>query len=801
MFFFSYKETKDTFLSYCDKTVMSNNAQAAFVVDGDEVEYFTKTLRDDNKFRNFKKHLDGLAQNIGIKYFYILFDNGDPENYTYIYSNDMDEEGYTIGKTESKKEYEGAAEVLKTGKSFEHSEPYHGSYGDLYYAYAPIFNSEGKVVAFLGTDIDFVPFQKHIDDFRNRVILSLIFATVFFGLVFFYSIRKVLIRPMKSITENAVSLSEGNLELQFSSDIFNQDNEISKLGNAFKYLSESIKVVTGDIESIMKSVRRGYMERRVQTNDYQGEFEKIISGVNDTMDIVCSHLDSIPEGIAFVSVSDFKTRYSNAWMRSFLDIHGLLECEENITKGITGAIEDEDVKKGIAEFFERKQQDSSILISQPKETYEIKLRTKGGNEERFYSMSLLDVEVYDDSKYVMIILSDITTLVHEKINADMASRAKSDFLSRMSHEIRTPMNAIMGMTKIAEASNDIENMRYCLSTIENSADHLLRIINDILDMSKIEAGKLQLANEPFSIEKMITKICNIIVDKVSEKNIKFNIDFNKEDIHPCYIADELRLSQVILNLLSNAVKFTPENGQITLRVKKIADDNKQSTLLFSISDNGIGLTDEQIKRLFNHFEQADRTTTKQYGGTGLGLAISKNLIEKMNSQILVKSSTGEGSTFAFELKLEKCNFEEIKKASSFGETKDNLNDLSNVSALLADDIKINREIVIKLLQSTQIKIDEAQNGREAVEKFESSPEKYNIIIMDIQMPEMDGLEATQAIRASSAPNAKTIPIIAMTANAFKEDIEKYLASGMNDHLAKPINKDAVIEKIKKYTES
>ena len=794
--FFGYNESKKTSVFYCNQVALMSNAKAIFIVDGDEIEHFSKTLVADDKFKSFKKRLDEFTEvmGVGVKYFYILFDNGVPGEYTYIYGNDMAEEDYTIGSTELKGEFIGADEVLKTGEKFEEAIHYKGKYGDIYYAYAPIFNSKGKVVAFLGTDIDFSPFQKQVDDYRNKVILVLIFATMFFSVVFFYLIRKILIKPMKFITDNATALSDGNLELQFPSEIFNNDNEISQLGHVFKHLSDNIKGVIRGIENIMQSVQRGYMDQRVQAGDYQGEFEKIIFRINDTIDIVCHHFDSIPERIAFIGVSSLKTRYANAAMNHFLKIHGLLDNESNIIDGIINAIEDEGVKDGITEFFRKKQQDGSSLISRPRETYEIRLRTITGSEEKFYSMSLLDIEVYGDSKYVIMILSDITTLVQERNNANLANRAKSDFLSKMSHEIRTPMNAIMGMAKIAETSSDIENIRYCISTIQTSSEHLLRVINDILDMSKIEAGKLELSNEPFNIEEMLTKICNIIFDKVKEKNIKFNLDFNSEDIQSDYTGDELRLSQVTLNLLSNAVKFTPNDGQITLSVKKTSDGEKYSTLVFSVLDTGIGMNHEQINRLFVPFEQADNTTSKNYGGTGLGLAISKHIIEKMDGQIQVNSLIGQGSTFTFEVTLEKAVLEEREKISFENE----INDFSNISMLLVDDIKVNREIVINLLKDTQIKIDEAQNGFEAVKKFENSLDKYDIIMMDIQMPEMDGYEATRLIRLSDVQNAKTVSIIAMTANVFKEDIEKCLESGMNDHLAKPLNKDAMIEKIKHY---
>ena len=400
-------------------------------------------------------------------------------------------------------------------------------------------------------------------------------------------------------------------------------------------------------------------------------------------------------------------------------------------------------------------------------------------------------------------------LIAAKEDALKNSRAKSDFLSRMSHEIRTPMNAIIGMTKIADNTNDIGKLRYCLATIGVSSAQLLGLINDILDVSKIEAGKFELDFAPFNIEKSLMKVCNLIIDSAERKGQKFDVILgNNMRVH--YLGDELRLSQVITNLLSNAVKFTPENGTITLTVEEKQRKEDGSVLRFTVADTGIGMTQEQIGRLFTSFEQADESITRKFGGTGLGLSISKSIIDKMNGTIWVDSEINKGTTFTFDIELKWAAQQsggvivngitpsDLKLLIVEGKETEDVPDFSDVTLLLAEDVDINREIFITLLENTNVKIDIAENGLIAVQKFTANPEQYNMIIMDVQMPEMDGYEATKTIRALDLPKAKSIPIIAMTANAFKEDVDKCIACGMNDHLAKPVDIKVVIGKILSY---
>jgi len=388
--------------------------------------------------------------------------------------------------------------------------------------------------------------------------------------------------------------------------------------------------------------------------------------------------------------------------------------------------------------------------------------------------------------------------------ANSASRAKSSFLSNMSHEMRTPMNAIIGMTLIGKEARDIDKKDYAFEKIEDASTHLLGVINDILDMSKIEAGKFELSTVEFNIEKLLQKVINVVNFLVDEKHQNMTVTLDPR-IPDNLNGDDQRLAQVITNLLTNAVKFTPENGSIRLDARLAGEENGLCTIDIKVKDTGIGISEEQQSRLFFSFEQAESSTSRKFGGTGLGLAISKHIVELMGGKIRLESKPGKGSTFAFTVLLKRSRKEENAENQPCADKANSGQSFRGRRILLAEDIEINREIVLALLESTGIEIDCAINGSEAVRMFGERPESYDLILMDLQMPEMDGFEATRKIRAmekemktSGMEFPKGVPIIAMTANVFKEDIEKCLEVGMNDHIGKPLDFNEVLEKLKYY---
>jgi signal transduction histidine kinase/CheY-like chemotaxis protein len=383
-------------------------------------------------------------------------------------------------------------------------------------------------------------------------------------------------------------------------------------------------------------------------------------------------------------------------------------------------------------------------------------------------------------------------LEEANIAANKANLAKTEFLSHMSHDIRTPINGIIGMLDIAEKNpDDPKRQADCLRKIRISSMHLNSLINDILDISMLESGKVEFSEEAFDMKELLENCVTITQERASERGITMKLE-DGGICHSCLLGSPLHMRQVIINIIGNAVKYNKENGSITISAWESNFADNTATIQFRITDTGIGMTEEFQRRLFEPFTQEKQDARTQYTGSGLGMAITKELIEQMKGTITVESTPGAGTTFSFMLPFRLAEEGSCARKSEKEMPKEKAS-IAGLTLLLVEDNALNREIAEYILKESGAAVVNAANGKEAVDLFAASHvNEYDCILMDIMMPVMDGLEATRRIRALGRPDAKTVPIIAMTANAYAEDVRKSKEAGMDEHLAKPLDNEKMI---------
>jgi len=416
-----------------------------------------------------------------------------------------------------------------------------------------------------------------------------------------------------------------------------------------------------------------------------------------------------------------------------------------------------------------------------------------GNKPDFYTPAdVRELQLIGDGLWKSVSLRrTMIKLEAARDAAEAASRAKSTFLANMSHELRTPMNGIMGMVDLVLRHTTDAKQQAQLHSAKHASQHLLAVINDILDISKIEAERLMLEQVEFKLGEVLENLISLIGQKLSDKGLKLFIDLPAGLPGMTLSGDPTRLGQILLNLAGNALKFTA-TGSITLRAKLLEDQPTAVLLRIDVVDTGIGISVDDQKRLFTAFEQADGSMTRKYGGTGLGLAISKRLAHMMGGEIGVESQPGSGSTFWFTARLGKVAASAVSPAPTFsGQSADErlLDEYAGTRVLLAEDEPINQEVSRGLLEDAGLLVDLAEDGQQALALARQN--RYALILMDMQMPVMNGVAATQAIRADSLN--QTTPILAMTANAFDEDRQVCLDAGMNDHIGKPVDPAVLYE--------
>ena len=794
----------------------------------------------------------------------------------------------------------------------------------LFVSYAPIRGTRWSLCVQVPT--------RTFDATRDQAILTGILVTVFllalFVFLFQTFMEKYLTTPLRVITRNARSLAHGTFETDSSDRLTERGDEIGQLASAFAAMSGTIQGVIGLIGNLNQAVRHGRLTRRADASAFEGDYNRIVEGNNAALDVFCRHLDAIPVALALFD-QDRNLLYHNAAMRAILSWQELSPDSEGLLDVLTYTAEDGARAEEAASLFGAKTTPESGDTC-----YMSRAVKNAEGETRNYAITLqrtgTGLEEGGADFCVLLVMNDTTSITRAKEDAERANRAKSDFLSNMSHEMRTPMNAIIGMTAIGKMSGDIEQKDACLGKIDNASTHLLGVINDILDMSKIEADRFELSEDDFDFEQMMQKVTNMITFRVDEKEQHFFV-YVDENIPRRLTGDDQRIAQVITNLLGNAVKFTPLGGTIRLEARLLSRAEDDCALQITVADNGIGIGREKQGLLFQSFVQADNSTARKFGGTGLGLAISKRIVELMGGRIWLESEEGSGSLFGFTMRLRanalpadearrspaqewsrlrilvaddsnehlayfqriasRLGIENLRMAGSGEEAcavieREGLFDIcfidwkmlgvdgidltrhikslgaqsvvimisaadlariesdarqagadrflakplfaSNIAdciaecvrggftpsrapekrditdcfsgrhILLAEDVEINREIVLSLLESTGLAIDCAETGAEALALFRAEPFRYEMIFMDIHMPEMDGYEATRLIRALPHARAAAVPIVAMTANVFHEDIEKCLAAGMNAHIGKPLDFDEVMGKLWQY---
>ena len=873
----------------------------------------------DEEYYSIHRRLLEVRVGTGVKYLYIIADMGIDDGYVFLFNavfqgDTVNADNDDFGTVEWKTAFPQIEQAFETGEAvLEYGNNGNVHSGALCYSYTPILDVYGNVVAIIGVDINLQSLNSQLNTFLLLSTGSVILITFIISLVIYFLLRSIIISPIRKLTDISREIAIGNIYISIPDWITKRTDEMGTLGNSYESMNTAVRSMYSNINMLFEAALSGKLDTHIGTGQFQGLFAQLIEKMNDTLDIIDTYFDNIP-GAFLVLDTEYNIAYTNQYFENTFSGFPI----EYLWRKMLGDMEYSDLDSLKRDFAIHLQTGEYTSLA----SFEI------GGKTRWFTYICNKVN-YNNG--VVIVVWDNTELALTKEQALMASKAKSEFLANMSHEIRTPMNAIIGMTNIAESTDSVERKDYAIGKIRDASQHLLGVINNILDMSKIDAGKFELAPVRFDFEKMFQQIVSIINFRVDEKHQELSLYIDKA-IPQILIGDEQRLAQVITNLLSNAVKFTPEYGNISVLTQLIREEDEVCTIQVDVTDTGIGISMEQQAKLFQSFQQAESSTSRKFGGTGLGLAISKTIVEMMNGSIWINSALGEGATFAFTIQIRRgsektkrlldqsvnlnnvrilavdddpgilvyfkefalelgvfcdtalcaadalelfrqygdynicfvdwkmpgMNGVELAKVlkekafdpgkvvvimiSSYlwseieGEAKeagvdkflpkplfpssiiDAIHDCLGVDRheqaedknlgaaglfagrciLLAEDVEINREIVLSLLEPTLLQVDCAENGIEAVRMYSEQPEKYDMVFMDIQMPEMDGYEATLQIRALDAENAKTVPIVAMTANVFREDIERCLEVGMNDHIGKPLNFDEVIDQLRQY---
>jgi len=880
---------------------------AADLIDGDVLERLEAKDVDTDEYQRIYHTLKVFQDNIELAYIYGIRDDGNKKfSFTIDPADDPGEFGYPIAYTD-------ALYTASLGTPSVDLDPYTDDWGRFYSAYSPVFDSQGKVAGIIAVDFEADWFDAQIAAQTEAIVVGTVASVlVGIGLIVFITIR--VRRRLKVITDDLseVAADVDELTAEIDPDAVKQDrydkkfasDNIQEIGKRIRQAKDGLKLYSENLHS----------EANSMINALSSDYRSIFYIDLDKDEVVCYQPDELikdrySRGERFSHTQSVQ-RYANDFVT------------EQYREAFIHFLQPDSIRKAL-------ENDPVIIfrymVNRYGQDYYELVRVAGVRH--------LDDDMTKPVSEVGMGMADVDAETRREMNrnqalsdalsaAEVASKAKTAFLSNMSHEIRTPMNAIIGLDKIALADPELsDGTRECLEKIGTSADHLLDIINDILDMSRIEAGSMTLRPKRFSLNELLDQINTMVAAQCRDKDINWHPEVAGE-IDNWYFGDDVKLKQVLLNILGNAVKFTDSGGDVYFTTERTARFDGKSTLRFTIRDTGIGISEEFLPRLFEPFCQEDKTLKSKYGSTGLGMSITKNIVDMMNGEINVESVKNEGTTFTVNVTLTDSDQDiaeageldprqvrvlivdnnpvdveyarmELERSGAYVdvalsgeeavrrvklkfarrepihlvlvdlkmpdmdgvETVRSIREILGEDAviiiltayhwdeieeearaagaddfvakplkadgimkqlnqalarkaadartnaepkelrvLLAEDVDINAEIMETILQMRGVISERAENGRIAVEMFEKNPVGYyDAILMDVRMPEMDGLEATRIIRSLDRPDSAAIPIIALTANAFDEDVQRSLQAGLNAHLTKPVDPDNLFE--------
>ena len=757
---------------------------AAAMLDGDVLERLTAGDKDTPEYQEVLTTLRRFLDNIELDYIYYVRDMGDGS-----FTFGIDPDPVSPGEFGSPVVYTDALHKASLGTPSVDETPYEDTWGRFYSAFSPVFNSGGRVAAIVTADFNADWYEAQIGQIQTTVITGCILFLVL-SLILAFLLAEQYGRQMDSVRK---SLGELSKDLDSLTEDYAGKSGSTEAAGPSDPDEGDIKALEKHVSELRKNLRDYISHASTQANSMitamASDYRCVYYANLDTDDAVCYRGDphdpeQTPVGEHFPYLARLTWYAENC-------------VTEMYREGFLTFVNPDNVR--------------SRLATEPIIAYRYLAKREGREYYEMIRMAGVRRAEDRDDHIVHAVgfgLTEIDAEMRESMAknealaealtvAEDASRAKTAFLSNMSHEIRTPMNAIIGLDTLALHDAGLsEQTRDYLEKIGASARHLLGLINDILDMSRIESGRVILHKEEFSLGAVLEEINTMVMSQCSDKGLHYECRVLSE-MDDWYVGDATKLKEVLINILSNAIKFTEAPGSVTMTVRRTAQFEDQSTLCFRVQDTGIGMDQEFLPKIFDPFSQEDGSTKNKYGSTGLGMAITKNIVEMMNGTISVESEKGVGTAFTVFVTLKNSEHEEAAPAAAPGQETASASGgdeqrptLAGRRILLAEDIEINAEIMMDVLSMEEIEADHAENGRVAVEMFSAStPGSYSAILMDIRMPEMDGLEAAAAIRALDRPDAKKIPIIALTANAFDEDVQRSLQAGMNAHLSKPVEPD------------